>query len=240
MNSATDPRCLARLTHWESSWCQLGPSTRASYVKVCTNKPTEGMLLCKHCLQRPLEGKTQSSLLHGMLTEPIPYVSALYGSPRYWDKVGSFDLKPDAAWLAKAKAAQKEAEDWCRPYGTPWKVQRLSEEEIQSMKPKPSSTKVKAKVKEKDKVVVPSSSSSVSKGETLLTTFAPIKVLYEESANRIQRVQTDSMGMWKEEVEGMGSVWITESGLIFDCVSNGEPGELLAKYVKGEIISLCS
>ena len=222
-----EPRCLARLTHWDSTWSQIGPGTRASYVKICTNKPVEGMLLCKHCLQRPLDGKTQSSLLHGLLTEPIPYASALYGGPRYWERVGAYDLKPDPVWLAKAKAAQKEAEEWCRPYGVPWKVQRFSKEEIEEMKKastKPKGTKAKSSPTEKPT-------------GTLLQTFVPIKVMYEESSKPIEKVQTDSMPMWKEETD-TGPVWITETGLVFDCASNGEPGQLIAKYVKGEIVGL--
>jgi hypothetical protein len=229
-----EPRCLARLTHWDSTWSQIGPGTRASYVKICKNKPVEGMLLCKHCLQRPLEGKTQSSLLHGLLTEPIPYASALYGGPRYWERVGAFDLKPDPAWLLKAKVAQREAEEWCRPFGTPWKVQRVSMEEIEEMKKASAKTKVakpKAEAKEKEKDV------PLKAAGTLLQTFVPIKVMYEESGKPIEKVQTDSMAMWKEETD-TGPVWITETGLVFDCASNGEPGQLIAKYVKGEIVAL--
>jgi hypothetical protein len=232
MQETDSPRCLARLTHWDSSWSQIGPGTRASYVKICKIKPVEGMLLCKHCLQRPLEGKTQSSMLHGLLTEPIPYASALYGGPRYWERVGAYDLKPDPVWLAKAKAAQKEAEEWCRPFGTPWKVQRFEAKEIEDMKKASSKAKVSTSKSEK-----PKEKEAAKPAATLLQTFAPIKVMYEESNKPIAKVQTDTMAMWKEDTE-MGPVWVTETGLVFDCASNGEAGQLIAKYVKGEIVGL--
>ena len=143
-------------------------------------------------------------------------------------------MKPDPAWLLKAKVAQREAEEWCRPFGTPWKVQRVSMEEIEEMKKASAKTKVakpKAEAKEKEKDV------PLKAAGTLLQTFVPIKVMYEESGKPIEKVQTDSMAMWKEETD-TGPVWITETGLVFDCASNGEPGQLIAKYVKGEIVAL--
>jgi hypothetical protein len=179
-------------------------------------------------MARPLDGKFQDRILHGLLTEPIPEISRIYGGPWYWDQIAKHfpDGDPDNEWLAAALESQRLAEEFCGPGA--WKVQRPNARVLQ-MRACAKRTNVKAKAplpKEKEKVV-----------GTVLANFSPIKVLYEESIKEPVKMPTDSMKI-RKEIFGEIAVWITENGLVFDCDTTGEPSELIARYVDGDLVEL--
>lgn len=194
-------------------------------VVLCKNTPKEGNL-CDECLARPLDGKYQDRILHGLLTEPIPEVSRIYGGPWYWDQVHKHfpDGEPDSQWLLLAKESQRLAEEFCGVEG--WKVQRPNARILQMRRSMASAKRANAKVKvTKEKVV------------GILANFSPIKVLYDESISEPVKLATDSMPIRKETYGDM-TVWITENGMVFDCDTTGEPAELIARYVDGEFIDI--
>ena len=223
-------KCLARLTKWNKTTSCLANCMTAARVVLCKNVPKDPeSALCDVCLARPLDGKYQDRILHGLLTEPIPEISRIYGGPWYWDQIEKHfpDGEPDdKQWLAAAVEAQRVAEEFCGPGA--WKVQRPNARVIQMRKSmasaKRANAKVKAKilVKEKEKVI-----------GTVLANFSPIKVIYEESIAEPVKLPTDSMKIRKESY-GDITVWITEDGMVFDCDTTGEPGELIARYVDGD------
>jgi hypothetical protein len=195
-------------------------------VRVCKGKPEDGEILCEECKRRPMGGKYQSRMFHGLLTEPPCADSGVYGSDQYWlrlDRLGERAAVPPE-WLESAEAAQAAAEQWCAETGRdPWKVQRPSSKELEDMK----------RAKKVSAAVAPASTQSGSTGKkpvagTLLASFVPIKVQYEESEKAPVKLPTDTMKIWKVELDA-GPVWQTESGLVFDCDTTGEPGELLGR-----------
>ena len=226
-------KCLARLTKWNKTTSRLAPCMTAARIVLCKNTPSQGNL-CDECLCRPLDGKYQDRILHGLLTEPIPEVSKIYGGPWYWDQIGTHfpDGEPDdKQWLAAALEAQRLAEEFCGPGA--WKVQRPNARVIQMRKSMASAKRANAKVKvtlakEKEKEKV--------KG-TVLASFSPIKVIYEESSAEPVKLATDTMKI-RKETYGEMAVWITENGLVFDCDTTGEPAELIARYCDGEFTEL--
>jgi hypothetical protein len=227
-NGNMSSRCLARLTNWEKSYGQLGPCARASMVRICKKKPVDGEVLCEECKRRPEGGKYQTRMFHGLLTDPPCADSAVYGSDYYWMRLEK--LGPRAAvppeWLEAAEAAQAEAEEWCRGAGhEPWKVQRPADKDLEEMK------RAKKTAKAAAPNAGPAGPAAQVKG-TLLKAFAPIKVLYEESDKAPEKLPVDSMPIKRVELDA-GPVWQTENGLVFDCDTTGEPGELLGRMVDG-------
>ena len=201
----------------------------ASRVVLCKNTVAEGSL-CDVCLARPLDGKYQDRLLHGLLTEPIPENSRIYGGPWYWEQVyKNFEGDPSLLghakeWLMAAIESQRLAEEFCGPGA--WKVQRLSAREVQMRRASAKKAKapsVQAPTKEKVQ-------------GTVLAAFSPIKIIYEESIAEPVKLPTDSMKI-RKETYGDIAVWITESGLVFDCDTTGDPSELIARYVDGDFIA---
>jgi hypothetical protein len=224
-------RCLARLTNWEKSYGQLGPAARASMVRVCKRETQDGEVLCEECKRRPLGGKYHSRMLHGLLTEPPCADSAVYGSDYYWMRLARLGEKAAVPpeWLEAAEAAQAAAEEWCLGAGhEPWKVQRPSAKELEEMK----GAKKKAKAASASLAGSGVGTGPVQVKGTLLKNFAPIKVLYEESDKTPEKLPVDSMTIKKIELDA-GPVWQTENGLVFDCDTTGEPGELLGRMVDG-------
>lgn len=226
-------KCLARLTKWNKTTSCLAKCMTAARVVLCKNVPKDPeSSLCDECLARPLDGKYQDRILHGLLTEPIPEISRIYGGPWYWDQIAKHfpDGEPDdKQWLAAALEAQRVAEEFCGPGA--WKVQRPNARVIQMRRA--SAKKVNSKVtkivsitKEKEKVV-----------GTVLANFSPIKVIYEESITEPVKLPTDTMKIRKENY-GDIEVWITEDGMVFDCDTTGEAAELIARYVDGDFIAL--
>jgi len=179
-----------------------------------------------------LDGKYQDRLLHGLLTEPIPENSRIYGGPWYWEQVykhfeGDNSLLGHAnEWLTAAIESQRLAEEFCGPGA--WKVQRPSAREVQMRKASAKNAKIKAKSGQ------PPTKEKVQ--GTVLAAFSPIKIIYEESISDPVKLPTDTMKI-RKETYGDIAVWITENGLVFDCDTTGEPAELIARYVDGDFIA---
>jgi hypothetical protein len=167
-----------------------------------------------------LDGKYQDRILHGLLTEPIPEISRIYGGPWYWDQVNKHfgEGEPNKEWLAAALESQRLAEEFCGPGA--WKVQRPIARDLQMRR-----------VSKQAKVKVP------PRVTTVLANFSPIKVIYQEDSADPVKLPTDSMKIRKETF-GDINVWITENGLVFDCDTTGEASELIARYVDGEFVEL--
>lgn len=224
--SMTERRCLARITNWEKTNFLIAPRTRVSCVSICRNTPEEGLDLCKKCLSRNVGGKNQTPMIHGLLYEPIPDYSRVYGSPWYYDKVREHG-EPDPSILKDAIAAMKAAEEWAleakgaiRSKGSAQtQSAAINKEEM----PVKKITKQRV-VKEKQKVPV------VQKMPLL------IKVIYEESSKPPQRLPTDSYTAELKDISGT-KVWIV-AGRVFDSTASGEIGELIGKYVDGQFVDL--
>jgi hypothetical protein len=230
-------KCLARLTKWNKTTSRLAPCMTAARVVLCKNVPKNAdSNLCDECLARPLDGKYHDRILHGLLTEPIPEISRIYGGPWYWDQIDKHfpDGEPDdKQWLASALESQRLAEEFCGPGA--WKVQRPNARVIQMRKCMASAKRANAKTK----VIVVNSKEKEKEKEkvagTVLASFSPIKVIYEERIEEPVKLATDSMKI-RKETYGDISVWITEDGMVFDCDTTGEPAELIARYVDGDFV----
>lgn len=211
--------CLARLTDFETTKSK----EEACHVKLCKNIPEKGELLCQGCLLRPETGKRQTSIIHGTLLEPPCADSHIYGSIWYWEHESH-----DTEWIQAAQEAQAAAEELCERAGySPWRVQRPSAWRLEEMKKKAA-----AKAKESTALTQVRLSQVTEKKGTLLEKFAPIKVVYEESDKAPEKLPTDTCKIWRDTVGDM-NVWITESGLVFDEDTTGQPGELIGRRVKG-------
>jgi len=221
----TERRCLARITNWEKTNFLIAPRTRVSCVAICRNTPEEGLDLCKRCLTRNIGGKNQTPMIHGLLYEPIPEYSRVYGSPWYFEKVREHG-EPEPSILKEAIEATKAAEEWlfgAKGAKGSQTTQSLSNNKEEMPVKKITKQRV-VKAKEKEKVPV------VQKIPLL------IKVLYEESPKPPQRLPTDSYTAELKDISGT-KVWIV-AGRVFDSTPSGEIGELIGKYVDGEFLDL--
>ena len=210
-------KCLARLTSWETTNSPIGESNkRASIIKLCKNTPQKG-ILCEECLNRPTGGKYQTRMLHGVLTEAPPEDSHVYGSNWYWQRVSKHGDPFDKTWISSAKESQRQGEELCASVGrSGWKIKQPDAIELEEMKQKKVSPVPKERV-------------------TLLDSFAPVKVKYEESAKLPETLPTDRVSISKKCI-GSIDMWITESGMVFDCDSLGEPGEYMGRMVNGSLV----
>ena len=222
--------CIARLTSWEKTNSPIGDSNkRASIIKLCRNIPEKGACLCQECSERPVSGKYQTRMIHGVLTDPPCEDSHLYGSTWYWERVAKYGEPADAAWLVAAQEAQVAGEELCSRLGLrAWKVQRPGARYLEDMR---------QKKKEKDIAAAAARKVAVEKKGTLLEKFAPIKVMYKESADPPEKLETDSCKIWKDKL-GDIEVWITEFGLVFDTDTTGGAGELMGYMRGGELIGV--
>jgi len=96
---------------------------------------------------------------------------------------------------------------------------------------------MRQKKKEKDLAAAAARLTVVEKKGTLLEKFAPIKVIYEESVEPPEKLETDSCKIWKDSL-GEIEVWITEFGLVFDTDTTGGIGELMGYMKEGELIGV--
>jgi hypothetical protein len=104
--------CQARLTNYHKSKVKFGTQTRwnATYLKLCENEATPGTELCERCSKRPAFARNQITMIHGKLSEEIPYTSRIYGGKWYWDMVEKYGEPLDREWLRCAREAQLEGE----------------------------------------------------------------------------------------------------------------------------------
>ena len=208
--------CLARLTHWDKTSFRIDSCFTVSYVVLCKNKVSEGPL-CAECLTRPTESKYQTRMIHGLLTDPIPLTSSIYGGHVYWAKMKKFEdagkvLSAEAkAWIASAAAAQESAEaiGGC-------KVQRISDRAIEMVKAKAAAVKAKAAA---------AKAGTLIQKELPKSIFTPVDVRFSESEKAPVKLETDSMAIKLEVIDG-GSVWVAENGMRFEDVK-GDVGELM-------------
>jgi hypothetical protein len=184
---------------------------------------------------RPQNGKYQTKMCHGLLTEPPCESSHLYGSSWYWERVAKHGEPHDKGWLETAQEAQEAAEEICLAAGyQPWRVQRPSERGLEEMRVKKAKADKEAAAKR-----VEQKQQEQRQQQQVLTKFVvPIKTIYEESAKPPETLPTDTCEIWQEEVDGE-KIWVTENGLVFACCeSTGEPAELLGRRKGDEFIPL--
>lgn len=224
-------RCLARLTQWEKTKGNHGESTTtSSHVKLCKVAPVSGNL-CEGCKRRTSAGKTQSSMIHGLLTEEIPEYSHIYGSAWYWEKTRKFG-EPSADWVVAAEEAQAAAEAWCADAGlAAWRVQRPSDSDVEEMVRKKSAAVQKKKADGRVATTLRDGRTAGAatlreepatiKG-TLLASFPVIDKQFVETAEEPLAARAFEASMWKEERDG-AEVWVFENGAVFSVGATGRP-----------------
>jgi len=254
-------RCLARLTNWDKTAERLAPCMTASHIVLCKNTREGDSPICEHCKSRPVDGKYQTRMIHGLLTEPIPDISRLYGGPWYWMQVDKHGEPTNKEWLAAAMASQAAAEqavadavDVAGVKGlTAWKVQRLGVKEIEMRKRKAEGAKAKAFAAKAAasteakaaapsavgaKAAPPAPAKKAGKSGTLLNIFYKVDKKYEEAAPDPVTMETDSYRIRKQKV-GDIEVWISENGMVFDCEDgSGKIGEWIGRYVNEEFVEI--
>ena len=210
--------CLARLTNWNNSHWEIGPRRVATLVKTCSNQAEPGTHLCERCSRREEGGRAQSQAIHGLLTEPIPDYSHIYGGPWFWKWLAKTEADPPEHWVLLAEEAQEAAEKFCEKAGyTPWRfVDTQSKGTITEAEMPPK--KALPKVKPED---LPAKAKVTSM-------FKPITKYYNESADEPMKLMTDSQKIWKEELDGE-TVWRCETGFVFKDLE-GKPGKPIGKY----------
>lgn len=217
---ATAMTCLGRLTNWDKTSFRIDSCFTVSQVYQCGRKADGD--LCQKCLERPRDGKYQTRILHGLVTEPIPLVSNVYGSPVYWQKLKKLEeagkvLSLEAKeWIQAAEAAQAETEK-----EGAWKVQRPSAKEVEKMR-KAKTSKAKAKTAEKPKV---------TQMQSIKEIFKPVEVRFKEIDKPPVKMETDSIDLCKMVIGEM-TVFIVDE-LVFDTGAKGEVGEHIG-YYRGE------
>jgi len=256
-------RCLARLTNWDKTAERLAPCMTACRIVLCKNTREGDSPICEHCKSRPVDGKYQTRMIHGLLTEPIPEASRLYGGPWYWMQVDKHGEPTNKEWLAAAMASQEAAEEAvaaaaveaAKPW-TAWKVQRLRVKEMEMRKRKAEGAKAKAFAARAAGAAakapasgsgagaaasVPGAAKAVpavaKKAGTLLNIFYKVEKKYEEADPDPVMMETDSYRIRKQKV-GDIEVWISENGMVFDCEDGGKIGEWIGRYVNDEFVEI--
>lgn len=228
----TEGKCLGRLTNWDKTNFRIASCFTVSLPYQCGRK-TDGEL-CERCLERPREGKYQTRMLHGLITEPIPAVSALYGSPMFWQKMKKLEesgtpLSAEAKeWIQAAEAtlaSQAEAGGW--------KVQRPSDKEVEKEMKKALASKAKAKAKEK---LIPKPTQTQTQTQNLKEIFKPVELRFKEVDKPVVKMETDSIDLCKMVI-GDITVLIVDD-LVFDVDTKGEPGDHIGYYRDGEFVEL--
>jgi hypothetical protein len=186
----------------------------------CKYMAKDGEPLCEVCKRRPTKSKYQALMIHGLVTEPIPEGSKVYGSPYYWETVALYG-DPEEECKRGAARAQLELERFFLRRGIrPWRVQRPSDEELEIMVKGKGTGNGNAKGKEKEKVPEKPASTLMTSGFTI------IKKMYEESEKKPERLPIDTMEIVKTTLNGR-PVWRAENGMVFSVDAAGQPDELL-------------
>ena len=201
-------RCHARLTRWDSR-CIIGTSKKMALKVYVCNSPADGEL-CEGCARRTtLPGKHEPRL-HGLLTEPIPHDSHIYGGAWYWQQVERFGEPPEE-WVASAKAQQAAAEQWVEGGWTVTAGEAVKpEERIQPKMPRAKKEK-----------------PPVTQSVGVLSALLSLPPLYRVSDKPVLKVHTDYWTIVKGEHNGI-PVWILPNGKRFDMDEKGEPRHLIA------------
>ena len=228
-------------------------------VSTCPNKVADEMTICASCKMIPFDVPISKRLIHGKLSEAIPSDSRIYGSRWYWRASMQHGETTDTKWITFAKKAQKEAEDFCGKLA--YKVQRPDEcRQIDMVGKKavasasasapaipaipatplpkisipitPQSAVKKARTKKSTKT--PNKVESTP--EKVLTYLTPKVLIYKESIDPIEQLETDSYTIQKKEVNGQ-NVWITENSMVFSSNPDGSINDFIG-YFKNNTITL--
>lgn len=219
--------CLGRLTNWDKTSFRIDACFTVSQAYQCGRKADGD--LCEKCLERPMEGKYQTRILHGLVTEPIPVVSQVYGSPVYWQKMKKFEeagkvLSLEAkAWIEAAEAAQVATE---KEGG--WKVQRPSAKEVEKEMRKAAASKAKVKA-------LASTVTKTKLTQSIKEIFKPVEVRFKEVDTLPVKMETDSIDLCKMVIGEM-TVFIVDE-LVFDA-DGGKVGEHIGYYRNEEFFQL--
>ena len=191
----------------------------ALQIFVC-NRDAETGELCKVCVKKSLTHPRHEPRLHGLLTEPIPDDSHIFGGAWYIRMVERFG-PPDAKWVVEAEMNQKIAEGWVDGAWTADENQGA--EKAQSIPPpvyKGMAEKAKKQGVKKEK-------EKEKEKETLPPPITHLDILYQESAKPIITLPTDSYTIKKGVYRDI-PVWILPNGKMFDMDSAGNPRALLS------------
>jgi hypothetical protein len=191
--------------------------TRLAFkVSVCRT-PANG-ILCEGCAKRPTDSGKHEPRLHGLLTEPIPNNSHIYGGSWYWKQVEKFG-EPSAEWLESAKADQLVAEEWIEGA---WTVSQGDKQAESTQLGMPSGQK-----KQKQKQKQTQKQTQETPMIPLTQIFAPkLPPLYKESEKPAETLPTEYYKIVKGEYNGI-PVWILPNGKRFDMDDKGEPRNLI-------------
>jgi hypothetical protein len=215
--------CIARLTNFNTSHWEICPRRVATLVKTCSNKAEPGTHLCERCSRREEGGRALSQAIHGLLTDPIPEYSHIYGGPWFWKWVNKVDANPPEHWVILAEEAQEAAEKFCEEAGfKPWRFTTTQSKET-IIEPEMPTKKALPKVKPED---LPAKAKVTS-------VFKPITKFYNETADEPVKLATDTQKIWKEELDGE-IVWRCETGFVFKDLE-GKPGKPIGKIVDGDL-----
>ncbi len=214
--------CLARLTNFNKNNWEICPRRVATLVKTCSNPAVHGTNLCERCSTREEGGRALSQAIHGLLTDPIPEYSHIYGGPWFWKWVNKTEADPPEHWVLLAEEAQEAAEKFCEEAGyKPWRFTstqstdvKEGEEEMPPKKlPKAADLPAKAKVTNYIKTV---------------TKF------YHETADEPVKLATDTQKIWLELIDE-NEVWVCETGFVFEN-NEGKVGKPIGRIIEGDLV----
>ncbi len=214
--------CLARLCDWKQTHEHFAPRFKAAYLQPCSGLRVKGEAVCEECLKRPrgsLDDIKSSSNIYGLITDPIPDTAKVYGSTYFKRMCEITGVTPQSAWLVRAQMAYKVLEA---------RKKHVNTEELPALKFVQEETDMPPK----KKVVA----TPLPKAQTLMRTFTPIRTMYLESTQQPEVLQTESQGIWKQELGGE-MCWISETNHVF-LDQEGVIGEYVGVLSKeGELIA---
>ena len=183
-------------------------------------------LLCKTCAKKSLTHVRHEPRLHGLLTEPIPDDSHIFGGPWYLRMVERFG-PPPMEWVMEAEINQKIAEGWV---DGAWIAPASASAEAKAAKAAKAQSKVSYTDQgmEKAEKGKKAKKPPAKKEAVPLTTIAPIEIKYKEAAKPIRTFPTDSYTITKGVFRDI-PVWILPNGKMYDMDPAGNPRSLLVE-----------
>jgi hypothetical protein len=215
--------CFARLTRWEKTNEVIGTANARASIPYMCSKPTKDGFLCKDCSVRPVEGKYQSRMIHGFVTDPCTPSSHVYGSDWYWEKVAIYG-DPPSSWIEAAQQAQTRIEEKVQMLGAiPWKVQRPCTKMLEEMVVERKQKNSMVAKKRQETVLHPQNISHSNQTKLL---FPEILTWYEESEEPPIVAKAFSSTLQKVLWKGK-EVFRSESGRLYSINAMGKPGNLI-------------
>ena len=167
-------QCYGRLVDDIRAFGLFGNGKNKFHLELrCQNKSAGGTKLCGRCLDRPKElGKYHSTLLHGLIGEPMPPWSHIFEGDWYKANLKKYG-EPDQAEMAKAKAAQIAANGGGgdSKTATETKTVVLTQTTTPTVQPKPT---VKRAPKKTQKEVKPQEAQPSVKSQAIESTETPL------------------------------------------------------------------